>query len=355
MTDLAPTAASRLEIAVEAGRRAGERIAVGAGTFLIGTGRGCAVCLRDGGVGFKHAALHLGPDGRGELEDLGARGGTLLDDEPLPVGGRVPIAPGARVQVGEARLLLVVRPVELPDVEPAELIPAALREEVASTLLELGAALDPARSTPLAAALGEASPTERLHIEPEAIEMAASAVSLLRSELLPGDPTAWLRFDSEERITRVHRKGEDGLVLAMQCWDVIARLSRPSARTGPDVVPDALSRLLLFEGRLFPTAVQEAAPGWWRCEYEATTQPLLGRFDRLEAWSDGQVLLASLVPWVAWNGARAGGAAEDPVTELLREQSSRTVYRPLPGSLVKGNPMPPGGRNRPRPKPQRRG
>ena len=78
-----------------------------AGTLTIGRATDAAIHVPDSACSRRHAILHVGD--RMELEDCGSANGTLVRNERIPQGSRVPVAPGEVIGIGQA--LLMIEPV----------------------------------------------------------------------------------------------------------------------------------------------------------------------------------------------------------------------------------------------------
>jgi len=70
-----------------------------AGEVVMGRGRACDLPLPSGEASRRHAAVKAGADCH-TLRDLGSTNGTFVNGEPI--SGEHPLAPGDRIQVGDA-------------------------------------------------------------------------------------------------------------------------------------------------------------------------------------------------------------------------------------------------------------
>jgi two-component system response regulator AtoC len=82
------------------------------GTVTLGRSRDADVRLEHPSVSRRHAAIHVGPDQSIEIEDLRSANATLVDGKAVPSGGRVPVAPGTVVEMGQVRLLARREPID---------------------------------------------------------------------------------------------------------------------------------------------------------------------------------------------------------------------------------------------------
>src|SRR5690606_36002647 len=99
----------------------------------FGTGRSNDVVLRQRGVGFKHAVVHVGADGTCEVEDLGGAGGVWVNGERVPDRGRVTLRPGDELRIGEESFQLTAPTAAVaPASPPTPAAPAAPPREAAA-------------------------------------------------------------------------------------------------------------------------------------------------------------------------------------------------------------------------------
>lgn len=183
-------------------------LAAGARRFLVGADPAAEVRLADAGVAREHAEVRREEAGFA-IVDLGAPGGTLVNDEPVGLGRE--LSDGDVVRVGAARLTVVDpggrrRPPTLLEDLAREERPAPLAQALAdagdpraiATLLER-LAPDPLLDRDAAAALEAVAPGDAARLLARRGELllrdrAAAAALLERAtgERLGADPVAWL-------------------------------------------------------------------------------------------------------------------------------------------------------------------
>lgn len=327
-----------LELRFERGRRRGEALALVAGALRIGTARTNELQVREAGVSFRHAVLHVSADGAVVLEELGARGGTFVNG--APVQGRRPLAPGDRVRLGdEVELLLAEAAARDPREALAVLVPPTVARELPEVDdLRLAAATSDALDEALAAA---ADDDARAVVDADLRRFADDVRGLLRPGLVPVAPAAWLRWAAPDPLGCLAAPGE--VYLLVRRWEVLALLPDVAPGEGPVRVGGALGWLLQGAARLTPRRVDDLGGGAWACEYEAE-RPMLGRFARIRAVGDGRALALACTPAVV-PAVPPPRAAEDPIEEALRRAHDTQRWRPPPrGVGPAAPPMPPGGR-----------
>ncbi|MGE0710721.1 MAG: FHA domain-containing protein [Planctomycetota bacterium] len=362
-----------LELREESGKREGRLHPLAPGGALeLGTARSCDVVLRQRGVGYRHAIVHYYADGRCEVEDLGASGGTWVDDRQVPSKGSLPLAPGALLRCGQAELRLLgslapvaaARPAAPEPVQPwspptaAQVAaarhtdPQAILAALPADLLDLVAAASAA--LPLAAYLEGAARGDRPLIRRDAEDFVFLARSVLDSRWLPEPAADWVRWDPEQEQFLARSALPDGSTLILRPWELLARFAAPLPETGPRRVTLCLEELLADDCRMVPTETEELRGGFWRCRYSEAEGLLNARFEAIEARSNGHVLAATLEPRFSIDPIHHT-VAEDPLLDALGRLSERTTWRPGPASLGPPAPrVPTGGRHgRDRPKPQR--
>jgi hypothetical protein len=343
-----------LELRLEGGKRTGELLALPAGDLKLGTAASNEVQLRERGIAFRHALLRVSADGRATLEDLTGKGGTRVQGEVLAPGRRWLLGPGDRVALGDV-LELVVLEAPPADVVAAfeELVPAALCPPRARALVGL---LAEARSLADARAARRADALELF--DADVSGWVLDARRLLRPDLLPADPAAWVRHHEGEDAPLVVHLGADGARLLVRRWELVARIPPQPAPGAGDAARAAhvLPWLLAGAERLLPTKLEPLGDGWHRVDYVALRSdwPLLGRFERIEAVTDGRVVAADLVPTVAAISVFPL-VAEDALEDSIRERQTQRFYRPASrGQAGNVPPVPMGGRyGRLRHKPKR--
>ena len=338
-----------LELRLEGGKRTGELLALPAGDLKLGTAASNDVQLRERGIAFRHALLRVSADGRATIEDLTGKGGTRVQGEVLAPGRRWLLGPGDRVSLGDVLALVVLE--EPPaDVVSAfeELVPAALCPPRARALVGL---LAGARSLAdaRAAHTGPGLRADALELfDADVSEWVLDARRLLRPDLLPADPAAWVRHHEEEDAPLVVHLGADGARLLLRRWDLVARIPPQPAPGAGDAARAAqvLPWLLAGAERLLPTKLEPLGDGWHRVDYVALRSdwPLLGRFERIEAVTDGRVVAADLVPTVAAISTFPL-VAEDALEDSIRDRQTKRFYRPASrGHAGNVPPVPMGGR-----------
>ncbi|MCO5171941.1 MAG: FHA domain-containing protein [Planctomycetes bacterium] len=327
-----------LELRFERGRRRGEALALVAGALRVGTARTNELQVREAGVSFRHAVLHVAPDGAVTLEELGARGGTFVNG--APVQGRRDLVAGDRVRLGdEVELVLAEAAARDPREALAVLVPHAVARELPEVDdLRLAAATSDALDEALAAAH---DPGAREAIEADARRFADDVRGLLRPALVPAAPDAWLRWAAPDPLGCLAAPGD--VYVLVRRWELLALLPDVAVGDGPTRVGGALGWLLQGAARLTPRRVDDLGGGVWACEYEAE-RPMLGRFSRLRAVGDGRALALAGTPAVV-PALPPPRAAEDPVEEALRRAHDTNRWRPPPrGAGPAAPPLPPGGR-----------
>jgi adenylate cyclase len=75
---------------------------IGPGTITIGRSRGCTIELSDRGVSREHASIHLGPDGKAALEDMGSKNGTFLNGNRIE---KAILKEGDEIKIGQTLLI----------------------------------------------------------------------------------------------------------------------------------------------------------------------------------------------------------------------------------------------------------
>lgn len=338
-----------LELRFVLGRRAGEAVALAPGDRLeVGTGRGCAVQVREAGVAFRHAVVHVAaslPDGRPdavavEVEDLG-RGATFVNDEAVAPRSRRTLARGDRLRLGDEVALVLDEP--LP-VDPRATLAAIAALPPFRDLADLWALAEEA--VPVGAleapapGAGGLAPLER----EEAALAARDLQALVGPGWLPPDPADWLRrtADGDWVALRETPRGR----LAARRWEVLALLP-PGAAPGAGAarLTDAVAAVLEGARDLAPRVLEPHEGGLWSCRFEQGARRLLGRFARIDAASDGVVLALTFAPDLEGRLAEARASAEDLVAEALQAQARTRRYRPPAlGPAPAAKPLPPGGR-----------
>lgn len=337
-----------LELRFLRGKRRGEALPLTVGALRIGTARTNELQVREAGVSFRHAVVHVDEAGGVEVEDLGARGGTFVNDAALR--GRAPLRVGDRVRLGdEVELQLAEASARDPREALAVLVPQALVHELPEVDdLRLGAAM----STAHADALAEAADDEaREALRADAASFAADLRGLLRAGLVPDDVEGWLRWAGPDPVACLAAPGEV-YVLARR-WELLAWLPDLPRGEGATRVVVALAWLLQGAARLAPRQVDDLGQGAFACVFEAE-RPMLGRFSRLHAVGDGRALAIAATPAVV-PATPSPRSAEDPIEDALRAARETNRWRPPARGLgPAAPPMPPGGRYaRTRPRPER--
>ncbi len=344
---------------VESGKHEGTELPLEPGrTVTIGTARTSDLVLRERGVAFRHAAVHVASDGSCEVEDLGGKRGVKLDDERLPDEGRAPLRAGSALSLGGARVRLLEReerrerPAAPAAAPSAPTRPRPTRRDAPDPAAVLSALPEPlldlaglaARAVPLERLLAEAEGEQRLHLEQDARDFARLVRDLLKSAHVPEPIEGWVRWDAEASEF-LARSDAAGVVLAMRCWELLARLPARARGVGPNRTTHALSLLLAPDAaRLVPAETEELTGGFWRCTYRSPVGLLGQRFEQVEAISDGLIVAAVFQPRFAIN-PMAHDLAEDPIAEAIRAGEERVTWRPPPASLGPRAPHhPPGGR-----------
>ena len=232
-------------------------------------------------------------------------------------------------------------------------LPTALWPELPQDVLdfaaepEAGAWLVPTLET---LALGAA---DRDSLERDARRMLVELGGLVRPEHLPPRLELWLRRDPHTGELSLVHEDDSGLALAWRRWELIARLPHAAKGAAHAVVVNAVSRLFRGADRLLPQETQPLSGGWWHAVYRSQ-HAILQAFERIDAWSDGRVLVASMRPHFAIRPLEPD-RGEDPIAELLAEQQSRRLWRPPAQGVGPAAPqLPPGGREGRRPLPKRR-
>ncbi len=328
-----------LELRFSRGRRLGEALGLTVGALRIGTARTNELQVREAGVSFRHAVFHVDAGGAVVVEDLGARGGTFLND--APVRGRSPVQPGDRVRLGdEVELLLAEAAARDPREALAVLVPQALAHELPEVDdLRLAAAMSAAHADALAAA-GHDEARELLAADGAAF--AADVRSLLRAGLVPEDPDGWVRWSEPDPIGCLSAPGE--VYVIVRRWELLAWLPDVSRGEGATRVVGALAWLLHGAARLAPRRIDDLGAGVWACIFEAE-RPMLGRFSRLHVVGDGRALALAATPAVV-PATPFPGSAEDPIEDALRAARDTNRWRPpARGVGPAAPPMPPGGRH----------
>ena len=168
-----------VQLRVLSGKSAGTAFDLALGSsYLVGTRKANDIRLRDKGVGFKHAKIIVSPKGEVSVEDLGAKGGTQIDEGEVLQNTAQALSPGQSLRLGSTELVL-----ELGSVAPVSSA-ASEPEPPASSEPEPAAAIDaPEASEPEPAAAAD---------EPDEPEAPASAAreplpSLTSLDELPDD------------------------------------------------------------------------------------------------------------------------------------------------------------------------
>lgn len=331
-----------VELRIEAGKRLGEVLRLAPGEHRLGTASSNEVLLRERGIAFRHAVLRVDPSGGATLADLGSKAPTWVNGEPL-ADARA-LHPGDRLRLGDALELLLLEP-PAPDPLGAALalIPEHLLELAPPRVQELletaaGAAvpLDEAR-----AAL--ASDEQRAQLDADAASLVLDAQRLFRPGLLdPAAASGWLRRLGDDELAVLHTS-RDGARLLWRRWELVARVPGPPL-DGEAAAAAPIPWLLHGGERLLPQLLQPLdLPGWYRLRY-ASDKPLLRRFERIEAITDGRVVAAELVPSV---GAHRHGplVAEDALEDAIRDRAMIHLHRPAArGAASSAPPLPTGGR-----------
>lgn len=338
--DSPPAAAGRpagLELRFARGKRRGEALLLTVGPLRIGTARNQELQVREAGVSFRHAVLHVDEAGAAVLEDLGARGGTFVND--VPVQGRRDLAVGDRVRLGdEVELVLAAAAARDPREALAVLVPLALARELPEVDdLRLAAAMSQAHPDALVAA----AEADREVLAADAAAFAADVRALLRPGLATSDPEGWLRWSDPDPVACLSAPGE--VYVLVRRWELLAWLPDVARGEGAVRVGGALAWLLQGAARLAPRRVDDLGAGVWACEYEAE-RPMLGRFSRLRVVGDGRALALAATPAVV-PAAPLPGTAEDPLEDALRAARDTHRWRPPARGTGPAAPqLPPGGR-----------
>jgi DNA-binding CsgD family transcriptional regulator len=86
--------------------RVGEReLLIAGATFVVGRGAQADLQLDDESVSRRHASFRIDDEDAASVEDLGSRNGTFVNDRRI--AGRVGLAPGDRIALGAAELILI--------------------------------------------------------------------------------------------------------------------------------------------------------------------------------------------------------------------------------------------------------
>ncbi len=328
-----------LELRFQRGKRRGEALGLHVGALRIGTARTNELQVREAGVSFRHAVVHVDADGAVVVEDLGARGGTFVND--APVRGRRALTAGDRVRLGdEVELLLAEAAARDPREALAVLVPQALAHELPDVDdLRLAAAMSTAHADALAAA---PSDDARELIAADGASFAADVRGLLRAGLVPDPPDGWLRWAEPDPIGCLAAPGE--VYVLVRRWELLAWLPDVPRGEGATRVVGALAWLFQGAARLAPRRVDDLGGGVWTCVYEAE-RPMLGRFSRLHVVGDGRALALAATPAVV-PATPFPGSAEDPIEEALRAARDTNRWRPPAlGAGPAAPPLPPGGRH----------
>src|SRR4051812_14768332 len=116
----------RRELRFERGRRRGEALTLAPGELRIGTARHNELQVREAGVSFRHAVVHVSADGACLVEDLKAPAGTFVNG--VRVSGRHALAVGDRLRLGDEVELLLAEPRQLSSAEALSELPPAFVE-----------------------------------------------------------------------------------------------------------------------------------------------------------------------------------------------------------------------------------
>jgi hypothetical protein len=348
-TPSASNGAPPRELRFERGRRKGEALTLAPGELRIGTARNNELQVREAGVSFRHAVVHVAPDGAVTVEDLKAPAGTFVNGER--VTGRRALALGDRLRLGDEVELLLAEPRPREPREALAALPPELEAHLPPEILDLRAQAASSRSHE---ELLAAVPEDALGIlTADGDAFVADVWRFIRRDLVPEHPEEWLRWvDLIDPLACFAAPG-DACVLARR-WEVLAivpELGRGD--TGPLRVAASLGWLLEGAARLAPRRVAELSPGAWSCEYESE-RPILGRFSRLRAVGDGRHLAIVGTPAVVAHVPPVR-SAEDAVEEGLAKVRATSHWRPPASGIGPGPPkLPPGGRyGRLRHKPER--
>lgn len=327
-----------LELRFLRGKRRGEALGLTVGALRVGTARTNELQVREAGVSFRHAVVHVSADGSVAVEDLGARGGTFVNDVAVP--GRASLRAGDRVRLGdEVELLLAEAAARDPREALAVLVPQALAHELPEVDdLRLAAAMSTSHAEALAAA---ASGEAREVVAADGAAFAADVRSLLRPGLVPEGAGEWLRWSDPDPIGCLAAPGE--VYVLVRRWELLAWVPDVPRGEGATRVVGALAWLLHGAARLAPRRVDDLGGGVWTCVYEAE-RPMLGRFSRLHAVGDGRALAVAATPAVV-PATPFSGSAEDPIEDALRAARETNRWRPpARGTGPAAPPLPPGGR-----------
>ena len=364
--DEAASGAGPASLREETGRRAGRVHQIAPGTsFTLGTARRGEVVLRQRGVAFKHVVIRVDLSGRATLEDLGA-GGTWVGDLLLEPGSTRALREGDELRLGEARLTLSLQVARRPT-KPAPARPQPEAPWQAPSAAEVAAARHtppvqilaalPASQLDLVARAASGEPyarrraglarSERPLFDHEAEAFTQLARSVLDARYLPEPAEAWLRWEAGEEAFLARSALPDGTTLILAPWELLARLPEPLPGSGPSRVGRFLELLLpRGGGRLVSTEEEELPGGFWRCRYASRAGLCQGRFNAIEARSNGHVLAATFDPRFPFV-ARPPRLGEDPLEEALDEVAGRLAWRPpARGSGEPAPPVPGGGRRR---------
>lgn len=350
--DVAPSATTGpdlgLELRFERGRRRGEALVLTPGPLRIGTARTNEVQVREAGMGFRHAVIHVAADGGVVVEDLGARDGTFVNGER--VRGRRALAIGERLRLG-AEVELVLARAEARDPREALAVlvaPAIARELFEVDDLRLAAATSMQHEDALTAARDDEA---RHALAADGAAFANDIRGLLRAGLVPEAPDAWVRWAHPDPIGCLSAPG-DVYVLARR-WELLARIPDVARGDGPARVAASLTWLLHGADRLTPRVVTDLGDGVWSCEYEAE-RPMLQRFSRMRVVGDGRTVALVATPSVV-SPQPASRSAEDPIEDALTAARATQRWRPPARGVGPAAPaLPPGGRyGRARHKPER--
>jgi hypothetical protein len=319
-----------------------------AGPLRIGTARTNEVQVREAGVGFRHAVLHISVDGDVVVEDLGARGGTFVNGEQLH--GKRPLSLGERLRLGdEVELVLAEAAARDPREALAVLVPPAIARELFEVDdLRLAAATSMQHEDALAAARDDEA---RAALAKDGAAFASDLRVLLRAGLVPEAPDAWVRWSHPDPIGCLSAPGE--VYLLARRWELVARIPDVARGDGPARVAASLAWLLHGADRLTPRVVADLGDGVWSCEYESE-RPMLGRFSRMRAVGDGRTLALVATPAVV-SPQPFPRSAEDPLEDALTAARATQRWRPPARGVGPAAPsLPPGGRyGRARHKPER--
>jgi hypothetical protein len=310
------------------------------GALRLGTGTVNDLVLRAPGVGFRHALVRAAPGGA-EVEDLGARGGTWIDDSQVPPRGRAPLRPGGRLRLGGAAEVVLLAPAPPPSPALRQAWPLGLR-----ALLEDG-------GRPLAEALEAARPAARPELERAGVELLHELGRLVRPGLLPPGPGEGLLVDPSGALRFAGQSPRARMRFAR--WALLVELAVPlPGAPGAARAAEALAQVLRDPPATSPGEWAALADGTWTWSREAPP-PLPGDAEWLAAWSDGARVAVALRPRWAVRPLRPEVAVE-PREELLRAREALHLWRPVHGEGQLTAPaLPPGGRarrrgRRPRPR-----